>query len=204
MILLIMLALSVLLVTPLMFAFRRPRFLQNRRVASMALYRAQLVELSRDLAEARIGAAEYTGAKLEVERRLLAADATATPAYNGDARLLLIATAVAVPIAAFALYLPGSTPTIPSEPHTQWLAQQAVQRARLDTVISKIREHLASVDPHSVDASQGEAYLAEALAERAGTITPEALKLFRQSLANAPGNASWRVLDEQRIVQAGQ
>ena len=30
-------------------------------------------------------------------------------------------TLIAVPIVAFALYLPGSTPNVPSEPHAQWL-----------------------------------------------------------------------------------
>ena len=58
------------------------------------------------------------------------------------------------------------------------------------------------VDPNSADASQGQAYLAEALSEQAGAITPEALALFQQSLANAPEDASWRPLDEQRIGQA--
>ena len=62
--------------------------------------------------------------------------------------------------------------------------------------------HLAGADANSVDASQGQAYLAEALAEEAGAITPEALSLFQESLAHAPQNASWRALDLQRIAQA--
>jgi cytochrome c-type biogenesis protein CcmH len=61
---------------------------------------------------------------------------------------------------------------------------------------------LATENPNSVDASQGEAYLAEALSEQAGTITPEALALFKQSLANAPASASWQPLDQERIAQA--
>jgi cytochrome c-type biogenesis protein CcmH len=197
-----MLAVILLLTAPLAFAFRRPRSLQNRREAALALHRAQLAELSRDLEEGRIGAAEFQAARLEVERRVLAADATATPVLNGDARLLLIITMVALPIAAFALYLPGSTPTVPSEPHAQWAAQQAADAARLDKFVTILRAHLSAEDPNSVDASQGQAYLAEALAEEAGTITPEALSLFQQSLAHAPAGASWRVLDEQRIAQA--
>jgi cytochrome c-type biogenesis protein CcmH len=202
MILLLMLGVALALTAPLLFALRRPRALRNRREAALALHRAQLGELVRDRDEGRIGATEYHAAKLEVERRLLAADGAKTPELNGDARLLLTATIVALPFAAFALYLPGSTPRVPSEPHAQWAAQQEVQQARMNQVIALLRGHLASIDPNSVDASQGQAYLAEALAEQAGTITPEALALFQQSLAHAPAEASWRALDEQRIAQA--
>jgi len=202
MILLLMLAVALLLTAPLALALRRPRTLQNRREAALALHRAQLVELSRDFDEGRIGGPEFQAAKLEVERRLLAADASATPALNGDARLLLITTIIVLPIAAFALYLPGSTPSVPSEPHAQWAARQQLEAAKMDQIITILRTHLAGVDPNSVDASQGQAYLAEALAEKAGAITPEALALFQQSLAHAPDDASWRALDEQRLAQA--
>ncbi len=197
-----MLAVALLLTAPLAWALRKPRAVRNRREAAPSLHRAQLAELARDAGEGRIGPAEYAAAKLEVERRLLAADASATPALNGDARLLLITTMVALPIAAFALYLPGSTPAAPSMPHAQWVAQQAVRNARLGQFIAMLSAHLASIDPNSVDASQGQAYLAEALAEQAGMITPQAYALFQQSLAHAPADASWRGLDEQRIAQA--
>lgn len=202
MIYLYMLVVALVFTAPLGWALRKPRTLQNRREAALALHRAQLTELTRDLEEGRIGLTEYQAAKLEVERRVLAAGATAAPALNGDARLLLITTMIALPIAAFALYLPGSTPSVPSEPHAQWAAQQAADQARIAKFIGILRAHLTTVDPNSVDASQGQAYLAEALAEQAGTITPEALSLFQQSLAHAPAEASWRGLDEQRIAQA--
>ena len=201
MILLLMLALVLLFTAPLLLAFRRPASIRNRREAALELHRAQIVELSRDAAEGRIGGPEYQAARLEVERRLLAADTVAQPAMDGDARLLLVATIIALPIAAFSLYLPGSTPSVPSEPHAQWAAREAVQNARLDNIIAILRAHLAT-DQNLVDASQGQAYLAEALSEEAGAITPEALTLFKNSLANAPENASWRALDEQRIAQA--
>ena len=204
MIFLWMLILALVLMLPLMLAFRAPAAPRNRREAALALHKAQLQELARDLAEGRIADQEYHAAKLEVKRRLLAADALTEPAFNGNARLLLAATVIAVPILAFALYLPGSTPEIPSEPHAQWLAQQQAAQARLVVFIAELRAHLAGEDPNSLNASQGEAYLAEALAEQAGTITPEALALFKQSAANAPADASWRALDDERIAQAMQ
>ncbi|HEY1857946.1 c-type cytochrome biogenesis protein CcmI [Acidocella sp.] len=201
MIFLYMLGLSLVLMTPLAFAYRGGRT-RDRRGAALALHRAQLDELTRDLADQRIAAPEYAAARLEVERRLLTADSLKERALDGNARFLLIVTIIAIPLAAFALYLPGSTPDVPSEPHAQWLAQQQAANAQLDRLIALLRGRLAGEPTNTVDASQGEAYLAEALAERAGTITPEALALFKQSIANAPANASWRSLDAQRIAQA--
>jgi cytochrome c-type biogenesis protein CcmH len=197
-----MLGLALLLMLPLSWVFLSGRRLRNRREAALAMHRAQLAELMRDLADGRIATSEYNAARLEVERRLLAADGFAEPNWDGNARFLLIATVLAVPIMAFALYLPGSTPNVPSEPHAQWLVQQQEADARLTGFIVAIRMRLATQDPNSVDASQGEAYLAEALSEEAGAVTPEALSYFKQSLANAPASASWRLLDEQRIAQA--
>lgn len=196
-----MLGLTSLLMAPLLLVFGR-KDARNRREAAMALHRAQLEELARDLADGRIAPAEHQAARLEVERRLLAADSLREQPWNGNARFLLWATMLAVPVMAFALYLPGSTPSIPSEPHTQWLAQQQALSTQRALLIAKIRIRLANEDPNSADASQGQAYLAEFLAEQAGAITPEALALFQQSLAHAPPDASWRLLDEQRITQA--
>lgn len=197
-----MLVVALALLAPVALAFRPPKFLQSRREAALATHRAQLAELARDHEQGRIGEAEYKAAKLEVERRLLAADSFAAPQLTGNAKPLLITVLLLLPIAAFALYLPGSTPGVPSEPHTHWVEQQAAAQARLAKVIEILRAHLAQVDPNSPDASQGQAYLAEALSEQAGGITPEALALFQQSLAHAPANASWLALDEQRIAQA--
>jgi cytochrome c-type biogenesis protein CcmH len=199
-----MIGLAILLMVPLALVFIGGGSARNRREAALALHKAQLEELARDLTDGRIAAPEYNAAKLEVERRLLAADDFSERAMDGNARLLLIATVIAVPIMAFALYLPRSTPNIPSEPHAKWLVQHQAIDERLAGIIAAIRARLANEDPNSADASQGQAYLAEALAEQAGTITPEALALFRQSLAHAPADASWRPLDEQRIAQAAE
>jgi cytochrome c-type biogenesis protein CcmH len=204
MIYLYMLGLALLLMLPMVFAFRGRRGLRDRREAALALHRAQLAELARDLSDGRIAATEYAGAKLEVERRLLNADGFSESTPDGNAALLLVAAMIVIPIMAFALYLPGSTPTVPSEPHTQWVVQQQAQQQRLTGLIVALRMHLAGLDPNSVQASQGEAYLAEALAEQASAITPESLSLFQESLAHAPADASWRALDEQRLAQAQQ
>jgi cytochrome c-type biogenesis protein CcmH len=197
-----MFLLALLLMTPLAFAFLGRGSARNRREAALTLHRAQLDELARDRAEARIGEPEYQAAKLEVERRLLAADGFTEPRLDGNARMLLVATLVAVPIMAFALYLPGSTWNVPSEPHDQWVAKYDAANAELLGDITALRMRLATEDPNTVDASQGEAYLGMLLTKQAGGVTPEALSYFRQSLTNAPPGASWRGLDEQAIAMA--
>ncbi len=196
----LMLVVALALTLPLLLVFRRGQKLPERREAALTLHRAQLAELDRDLADGRIGKEEHAGAKLEVERRLLAADALPAQPTNGNANLLLIMTIIALPVGGFALYLPGATP-VSSEPHAAWAAQQAAQQQQIEQLIILLRAHLANATPGSDDASEGEAYLAEALSEQAGEITPEALALFKQSLASAPPNSSWRQLDQQRLLQ---
>jgi cytochrome c-type biogenesis protein CcmH len=198
----LMLALSLLLMLPLFLSFRKTGTPRARRETALVLHRAQLDELARDLNEARVAAVEYAAAKLEIERRLLAADALKEPTQTGNARYLLITTAIVVPIMAFLLYLPGSTPNVPSEPHAQWVAKQQAEHAQAQALIAALRAKLATLDPNSAEASEGHAYLAEALAEDAGQLTPESVALFKQSIANAPANAPWRRLDEQRLAQA--
>ena len=202
MIFLWMLLLALALMLPLFLSFRKTSNFRRRREAALAMHRAQLDELAKDLADARINASEYAGAKLEIERRLLSADSITESQQDGNARLLLGVTAVLIPVMAFLLYLPGSTPNIPSEPHAQWAARQKAQHFQAQILIAALRIKLSTLDPNSAEASQGEAYLAEAIAEDAGGLTPESVALFKQSIANAPASAPWRVLDEQRLAEA--
>ena len=202
MIYLYMLALALLLMLPLFFSFSRRSTPRGRRDTALALHRAQLNELVRDLEQERIAPAEYAAAKLEVERRLLAADTLAEMPPGGSAKFLLFVTTLLIPVMAFLLYIPGSTPRVPSEPHAKWVAMQNAQQAQAAVLIMQLRSSLSKLDPTSAQASEGQAYLAEVLAEQAGAITPESLALFRQSIANAPATAPWRKLDEARLAEA--
>jgi len=189
MILILQLFLAIILVAPVALALRAPRALPTSRDAALALHRAQLDELATDTT---LPPDQRAAATLEVQRRLLTADALPAPAFTGNAFGLLIALLVLLPIMGFVLYLPGSTPFVPSYTHGQ-------QETQLTDLIAKLRAHLVQAEPGSADASQGEAYLAEALSEQAGAVTPEARALFTDSLANAPADASWRALDTGRL-----
>lgn len=196
MILLIMLLIALSLSLPLLLVLRRRTPLTARRDAALALYRAQLASLDAQ------SIPDYDDARLEIERRLLLADKLPTEPTGGSAKILLILTVIILPIGAFLLYLPGATPFVPSEPHARLMAEQNAAQQKLALLIHLLRTHLAHTPANSVNASQGQAYLAEALTEQAGKLTPEAIRLFKESLAHAPLDASWRQLDEQRLMQA--
>ncbi|WP_198377008.1 c-type cytochrome biogenesis protein CcmI, partial [Neoroseomonas rubea] len=68
---LILLALAALL--PLAAAVLRPRAALGRREADIALFRAQLAELDREREVGRLDEAGHRAARVEVQRRLIAA-----------------------------------------------------------------------------------------------------------------------------------
>jgi cytochrome c-type biogenesis protein CcmH len=142
-------------VAPLAWSLRRGTIARGRREADIALHRAQLAELDRDLAEGRIAAPEHAAAVLEVQRRLLAAAAfherAAAPAGRGG----VIAAMLLVPLAALALYLPGGSPNLPAQPLAARIAR-AEQRAREGAaLVSELKHRLARMDPHSERAREG-------------------------------------------------
>lgn len=151
---------------PLVFAAMRPGLVRYRRETAMALHRAQLQEIDRDRTEGRLAESEYEGAKLEVERRLLAADRLAEPPADRRASALLIATAVLVPLGAVALFLPGVLPIVPSEPHAQLLRQVDLAAKRDDQLIAQLEAKLAVMNPKSEQAREGYLLLGQALAAR--------------------------------------
>ena len=71
------------LLLPLLHRWRAPA---ERRLFDRAVYRAQLDELERDVARGVIGGAEAQSARLEIERRLLAADAAPGAAWGRPQR----------------------------------------------------------------------------------------------------------------------
>ena len=126
---------------------------RGARALAMELHRTQLAELDRDLAEARILPAEHATAKLEVQRRLLAAEAAAEPAPRTGSRWPVLAAAVLVPAAAVGLYLVGGTPDMPSVTRE---ATEARRRATEEgALLAQLRQRLATLDPRSEEARKG-------------------------------------------------
>jgi cytochrome c-type biogenesis protein CcmH len=97
----------------------RPRAAPSgRRDYELRVYRAQLEELARERERGLLGEREAEAARLEVERRMLAADAVADrPQGRGvKAAGWAIALLVALPLLAVGLYWPSGRPDLPSAP----------------------------------------------------------------------------------------
>jgi cytochrome c-type biogenesis protein CcmH len=164
---LFMFLVAVLAMAPLAFGLRRQGSVRGRRSAAMALHRAQLAELDRDLAEGRIGRTEHGAAALEVQRRLLTAASLeeAAPVRGSPAPIWIVL--LAVPLGALALYLVNGMPGMPSLPIAERRAIDAAQQKRAETLISQLRARLALMDPKSPQAREGYILLGNAEAEQA-------------------------------------
>jgi cytochrome c-type biogenesis protein CcmH len=158
--------LVVVIMAPLALVLRTRGTPRGRREAAMALHRAQLAELDRDLADGRIGQAEHATAMLEVQRRLLAADASTEPPLQTSSRGSLIVVLALVPAVGFLLYIIGGHPTLPSASPSETEAAAAQRSAEEAALISQLRTGLAKMDPKSDQTRQGYLLLGNAEASR--------------------------------------
>lgn len=150
-----------------------------------AVYRDQLNEVARDAERGVLTPAEAASARLEVERRLLAAAEDSEPSpqpVGGRARRVLTAAiAVVVPIAAVAAYLVHGAPRLPDQPYDARAEERALTNANggldLEKAIAALKERLKA-DPQS---SQG--WLLLARTEAARSHWQESADAYRQALA---------------------
>lgn len=184
MIWLAILLLACVTMAPLAFVLRRGSVARGRRDADIALHRAQLAELDRDLAEGRIGAAEHKEARLEVQRRLLAADQAqeSVPATPAGGRAASIAILLIVPLGALVLYLSGGSPNLPGAPLAERIAHSAARQQEEAALIAELRGKLATLDPHSPQAHQGYVLLGNIESSRGNF--PAAAQAWRSALAS--------------------
>ncbi len=160
--------LALLALAPAAWSLRGRVRVRERGQATVDLYRAQLAELDRDLAEGRIAPSDHATALLEVQRRLLAASdapgrtAAAAPPDRGP----LVLGMVLVPMAALALYLVSGRPELPAQPLAARMLDADRQSAETDGMVDQLRAALATIDPHSERARQGEVMLGNIEASR--------------------------------------
>lgn len=153
--------LTAVAMAPLAWSLRRGGTVRNRRDAALALHRAQLGELARERDEGRLGAAEYDAAVLEVQRRLLAADAAAEESGR-DLRFPLAVLFPLMPLVAVVLYLIGGVPGMPAQPLAERREAAMAQAIEEEELIVELRRRLATVDPHSAQGRQGYVLLGNA------------------------------------------
>ena len=114
-----------------------------------AVYRDQLGEIESDRARGLIGEEEAEAARVEIARRLLAADskAEASGKISSDtsrARTATIAVAVALPLLALGLYLAYGSPRLPDQPLAARLQDPSSDQnleALVARVEARLREH---------------------------------------------------------------
>jgi cytochrome c-type biogenesis protein CcmH len=163
---------------------------------TLAVYRHQLEEVEAEQARGTLEATEAEAARLEISRRLLASAArseTAVPAADppraqSQHATVALATALAVPALALALYLAHGSPGMPSSPfaaRTDAAFDQAALAKLISRVEARLREH----------PDQGKGWEA---------VAPVYLKLGRfRDAANAYANAA-RLNGETVALLAGR
>jgi len=122
----------------------------DRETANAELYRDELAELKRDLAEKRIDDGQFREAQLEIERRLLEdVGSTQGQAEAGvlearPHRRLALALGVALPVAAVLLYLAvGNLAAL--DPHSRLAGQEAphqVTAAQIEGLAARLAARL--------------------------------------------------------------
>jgi cytochrome c-type biogenesis protein CcmH len=114
-----------------------------------AVYRDQLGEIDSDRARGLIGEEEAEAARVEIARRLLAADSKAhavegAKSGGGPARAAMIGVALAFPLLALGLYLAYGSPRLPDQPLAVRLQDPASDQnieALVARVEARLREH---------------------------------------------------------------
>jgi cytochrome c-type biogenesis protein CcmH len=113
----------------------------------LAVYRDQLVELSRDETLGRIGAGEAEAARNEIMRRMLDAEArqqiVPVGAQSDSAGWWwAVAGAVVLPVMALLAYAATGRPDLPASPAAMRLAR-AVERGDFPAMVARVEQHLA-------------------------------------------------------------
>jgi cytochrome c-type biogenesis protein CcmH len=161
-----MLLLALACLAPAALLLWLPGRARGRREAALALHRAQLADLGRDLAEGRLAPAEHASATLEVQRRMLRAAEAAEPEAASGGGTALAAVLGLVPAAALVLYLVGGQPGLPSVPHAELVAAQKQETARATALADQLRDRLKALDPRSEMARKGYVMLGELEVDR--------------------------------------
>jgi cytochrome c-type biogenesis protein CcmH len=173
--------LAIVVLAPLAIALSGRQAARSRQDSALAIHRAQLAELDRDFADGRIGTSEHAAAKLEVQRRLLAAADAAEPPPARASRLPVYAALVAVPVVAASLYAVAGHPFLPAAPLAARPPDAPASAQDTAALATLLRARLATLDPHSDQARQG--YLLLGNTEFGLGHLPEAVDAWRRALA---------------------
>lgn len=115
--------------------------------SDVAIYKDQLAEVERDRERGLIAGPEADAARIEISRRLIAADVASAAAGPRSAsplrrRMAALAVVVAVPALALGVYGRYGSPELPDMPLEARL-DAPVENASLDELVARVEAHLA-------------------------------------------------------------
>ena len=172
-----------LVLGPLLKPARAPA---TREAFDRAVYRDQLKELEREVARGAVAESEAATARLELQRRLLAADSEDKAAATGGARKPLLAAALALAIVLIAggLYLRLGSPGLQDDPYADrqaerdQIAQQQAQLNQIRGMVAKLADEMKQ-HPDNVEGwlRLGRSYAVLGQADEAAAAFAQAEKL---------------------------
>lgn len=163
---------------------------RDRLSGELAIYRDQLAELERERAAGAVSESDATAARVEIERRILAAGAAAEKVGASSAaprlhKFLPPALSLLVPLLALGVYLQMGRPGLPSAPfdRSQITGQDSDRPLDVLRLLADARAKLAQ-DPEDAEAL---AALGEGLTlEAEGIVTQPAVQAFTKALQKLP------------------
>ncbi len=170
-----------------------------------AVYRDQLSELDSDRARGLIGEEEAEAARVEIARRLLAADSNARAPERAKpggtrTRAAMIAVGAALPLLALSLYLTYGSPRLPDQPLAARLEDSASNRnleALVARVEARLREHPEEGEGWEVIAP---VYLSSRRYQDAAEAYTQAIRLLGPSAIRLSGQGQALVLANNGVV----
>lgn len=177
----------------------------GRDAFNAAVYRDQLDEIEADRARGLIAEAEAEAARLEVARRLLAADQKTEAAAKAQSRGAFSRAAFAVvaaglPLAALGLYLAYGSPSLPDQPLAARLTDPAKEKD-VGVLVARVEARLRA----HPDEGQGwdaiaPIYLGGRRYEDAAEAYRQAIRLLGPSAQRLSGLGQALVLEQQGLV----
>jgi cytochrome c-type biogenesis protein CcmH len=187
---------------------RRARAAARRRDYDLRVYRAQLAELAREQERGLLGEREAEAARLEMERRMLAADAAdpkprERPATHGRHWAIAMVLLIGLPVLAAGLYARLGSPHQPGAPFAGRADERAQAAARkqetlpsVESMIARLEAQLAG-DPDDLNTSLrlGRAYALTGRFERSA-------ETYRQAIQQHQGSAELHSALGEALVMA--
>lgn len=186
---------------------RRPADSAVRAEYDLRVYKDQLGEIDRDVERGLLTEVQAENARLEIQRRMLAADAEIRAAKGrADARgprLAAAATAaIVLPIGAALLYGLLGTPGLPDQPYASRQAQRmGVDTAGLDAMRQEMDQLAARLEANPQDQ---DGWLDLAVGRKSLEQYDKALAAFDRALRLGPVPAEvWSELGETQVMLGG-